>query len=388
MPHFAHHDLRLLNPTFSSPLLDVLTELEHLRRLELRGTTPEPVFMQLKSVFHLLESLASARIEGNHTTLADYVERKVSGAVDDGDDVHEIGNIEAAMREVEQAVAPGAPVSEHFIRQLQTMTVDGLVREGDRHPGAWRTGGVRIAQAEHQPPAAIDVPAYMQELVAFINRDDPPKYGLMKVALAHHRFTWIHPFGNGNGRVVRLLTYALLIKYGFRVQAGGRVLNPAAVFCTDRERYYAMLARADEGSDAALEDWCTYVLSGVLGELHKVDNLADYGYLTREILLPALVMARDRRWITAQEEKTLALVADKGVVKAADLAAAMPGLNAAQRTYQIRKMIQTGMLQPVQPGARQYVLGFTHSYLLRGVMQALANAGFIPASVSAPLPAR
>jgi len=130
------------------------------------------------------------------------------------------------------------------------------------------------------------------------------------------------------------------------------------------------------------------VLSGVLGELHKVDNLADYGYLTREILLPALVMARDRRWITAQEEKALALVADKGVVKAADLAAAMPGLNAAQRTYQIRKMIQTGMLQPVQPGARQYVLGFTHSYLLRGVMQALANAGFIPASVSAPLPAR
>ena len=384
MARFVHHDLRLLDPAFSSPLLDVLTELEHLRRLELRGTTPPPVFMQLKAVFHLLESLASARIEGNHTTLADYVERKVTGAGGGDDEAHEIGNIEEAMREVEQAVTPGQAISEHMIRQWHTMTVDGLQREGDRHPGTWRTGGVKIAQAEHQPPDAIDVPAYMQELVAFINRADPPKYDLMKVALAHHRFAWIHPFGNGNGRVVRLLTYALMIKYGFRVQAGGRVLNPAAVFCTDREQYYAMLALADEGTDQALEAWCTYVLSGVLVELRKVDNLADYTYLTREILLPALQLARERRWITAQEEAVLALTARKGVVKAADLSSAMPKLNAHQRTYQIRKMVQSGMLQPVQTNARQYVLGFTHNYLLRGVIQALTAAGFIPASVSAP----
>ena len=60
----------------------------------------------------------------------------------------------------------------------------------------------------------------MQELVAFINENHPPKYDLIKVALAHHRFGWIHPFGNGNGRVVRLLTYALLIKYGFTLLSG------------------------------------------------------------------------------------------------------------------------------------------------------------------------
>ena len=60
MPQFLHHDQQLLNPRFDSPLLDVLTDLEHLRRLEIRGSTPPPVFMQLKEVFHLLESLASA----------------------------------------------------------------------------------------------------------------------------------------------------------------------------------------------------------------------------------------------------------------------------------------------------------------------------------------
>ena len=71
---FVHHDLQLLNPSFDSPLVDVLQELEHLRRLRLGGDTPAPLFFQLKDIFHLLESLGSARIEGNHTTLAaDYV---------------------------------------------------------------------------------------------------------------------------------------------------------------------------------------------------------------------------------------------------------------------------------------------------------------------------
>ena len=79
MPTFQHHDLTLLNPAFDSPLVDVLTELEHLRRLQLQGTTPAPIFFQLKDIFHMLESLGSARIEGNHTTLADYVESKLEG---------------------------------------------------------------------------------------------------------------------------------------------------------------------------------------------------------------------------------------------------------------------------------------------------------------------
>lgn len=385
MASFVHHDLRLLNPAFSSPLLDVLTDLEHLRRLEMRGTTPLPVFMQLKQVFHFLESLASARIEGNHTTLADYVETKVAAGGASSDTLREIENIEAAMRHVEEAVQPNDPISEHLIRGLHAMTVEGLAREGDRTPGAYRSGPVQIAQAEHQPPEAIQVSGYMQELVTFINRADAPKYDLMKVALAHHRFAWIHPFGNGNGRVVRLLTYASLIKYGFRVSAAGRLLNPAAVFCADRERYYAMLARADAGSDTALEDWCTYVLTGVRDELRKVDRLADYHHLQDRVLLPAVAYARQRQLVTAQEEAILNATIKAGVAKAGHLASAMPGLNATQRTYQIRKLVDSGMLQPIKPGARQYTIGFSHNMLLRGVIRALTDEGFISPALTAPV---
>lgn len=388
MAHFVHHDLRLLNPAFTSPLLDVLTDLEHLRRLDLHGTTPFPVFSQLKQVFHLLESLASARIEGNHTTLADYVEATVAPIGRRGDQLQEIDNIDAAMEAVESALEPRGDLTEHLLRGLHARTVDGLVREGDRTPGAYRTGQVRIAQSEHLPPPSVQVPEYMADLMAFINRADPPKYDLMKVALAHHRFAWIHPFANGNGRVVRLLTYALLIKYGFRVSLhqgqAGRLLNPAAVFCADRERYYAMLAQADAGTDAGLEAWCTYVLTGVRDELQKVDRLADYAYLQARVLLPAVAYARERQLITPQEAVILVATIRAGAIKAGDLEGVLPGLTAHQRTYQIRKLVDGGMLQPIRPNARQYSIGFSHNLLLRGVVRALADEGFIPPALSAP----
>ncbi len=383
MSEFKHHDLMLLNPAFDSPLVDVLTELEHLRRLQLRGTTPVPVFFQLKNIFHMLESLGSARIEGNHTTLADYVESKLDGTRQTPtDQLREMENIEKAMAYIEESIQSGDGVTEHLIRELHFITVDKLEREGDATPGAYRQMGVKIAQSEHLPPEFIQVPQYMQELVAFINENHPPKYDLIKVAMAHHRFGWIHPFSNGNGRVVRLLTYTLLIKYGFNVKTGGRVLNPTAVFCNDRDYYYTMLAHADTGTKEGLEEWCIYVLRGILDELRKVDRLTDFDYLSEKILAPALSYAKERELITASEEKVLQITAKKGVAKAADLMTAMPNMTSAQRTYQVKKLVERRMLQPIREGARQYTIGFSNSYLMRGIIRSLSHEGFIPLTLN------
>lgn len=385
MPSFHHHDLRLLNPAFDSPLVDVVTELEYLRRLRLEGSTPAPVFFQLKHIFHMLESLGSARIEGNHTTLADYVESRLEAqpaALDDH--LREMANIEEVMAYIEEHFEPGQDVSEHLVRELHAIAVQQLEREGDTTPGAYRQGPVKISRSEHLPPEAVMVPQYMGELVAFINRADPAKYDLIKVALVHHRFAWIHPFGNGNGRVVRLLTYTLLIKYGFNVKAGGRVLNPTAVFCNDRDRYYAMLGRADTGTADGLEAWCVYVLEGMLDELRKVDRLTDRDYLIDNILTPALRYARERELVTHLEEQVLLATARAGVVKASDLKAAMPGMNETQRTYQIRKLVERRMLAPIREGARQYTVGFSNSFLIRGVIRALSAEGFIPETLNRP----
>lgn len=378
---FTHHDLRLLNPGFDSPLVDVIQDLEHLRKLNVGGSTPPAIFFQLKSIFHMLESLGSARIEGNHTTLADYVDETLEGDPSSPtDQMLEIRNIESAMDFVDASIVAGSDLSSTFIRELHDITVKGLQREGDRTPGAFRSGGVRISGSSHLPPESIVVPNYMNELVDFVNRPDPSKYDLMKVALAHHRFGWVHPFSNGNGRVVRLLTYALLLKYGFNVGALGRVLNPTAVFCNDRERYYEMLAIADAGDNESLETWCQYVLSGIRDELTKLDRLTNYDYLRANILGPALEMARDRAWISQEAIQVfqIAMRSEDGVVKSADLVPAFRDLNPNQRTYRIKQLVEDKILAPTHEGARQYTLCFRNNRLLRGVISALVNEGFVP----------
>ena len=383
MPQFNHFDLALPNPSFDSPLVDVLTELEHLRRLELGGTTPAPVFFQLKAIFHMLESLGSARIEGNHTTLADYVESKLEDKPQaPTDQLREMENIEKAMAYIEAYFKTGDDINDFFIRQLHAIAVSDLEREGDETPGAYRKKNVQIAQSEHLPPESVLVEDYMNELIAFVNEKHAPKYDLIKVALAHHRFGWVHPFGNGNGRVVRLLTYMLLIKFGFNVKAGGRVLNPTAVFCNDRDQYYAMLSAADKGSAQGVEAWCVYVLQGILDELRKVDQLSDFNFLAKNIILPALKLAKERQWITAAEALILHVASVKGVAKAADFKAVTQTLTEAQRTYQIKKMVERKLLIPIEQGARQYTIGFSNNYLMRGVVQVLIDQGFVPASLN------
>lgn len=377
-PRFVDFPLRIIPFPFDSPLADVIIELDHLRRLRLHGDTPPSIFFQLKEIFHTLESLGSARIEGNHTTLADYIESKITEPATLTDHIKEVRNIEEAMDYVEKVVSPGAPINEFFIRELHQLTVTGLEREGDKTPGRYRDTAVAIRGAEHLPPDPISVPTYMSELTDFINQDHPQKYDLLKMALAHHRFCWIHPFGNGNGRVVRLLSYAMLIKYGFNVQAGGRVLNPTAVFCNDRNAYYEKLAGADTGTNEGLEDWSLYVLGGVRQELEKIDNLLRYDYLRRQILVPALEYSKARELITEQERAVLSMAIEQKEFRAGDVDSVLPKLTARQRTYLISKLQENHMIRPVKPGGRTYVVNFTNSYLLRSVIHALENKGFIP----------
>ena len=69
--------LRLYEPAWGSTLASIILELEQLRVKQLGGPVPPYIFFQLKNIFQMLESLGSARIEGNRTTLAEFVERVI-----------------------------------------------------------------------------------------------------------------------------------------------------------------------------------------------------------------------------------------------------------------------------------------------------------------------
>lgn len=377
---FLHYDLKLIEPSFGSALTDLIIELDYLRRKPLGGSTHPKVFFQLKHIFHTLESIGSARIEGNNTTIAEYIETKLTETKKVPPGIKEIQNIEKAMAFIEKNVKEH-PINRAFVSEMHKMIVDGLLPppsgEGDHTPGEYRRTNLKINKSVHKPPDYIKLDEYMSELLDFINKPDGQKYDLLKAAIAHHRFVWIHPFGNGNGRTVRLFTYAMLVKTGFNVNVG-RIINPTAVFCSNRNDYYSNLSKADKGTNEGILEWSEYVLKGLKEEIEKIDKLSNYSFLKKEILLPAIAHSLERKYITEVEAKILRKVIDNQVVQAGDLKEFFVGKLNAEVSRQIRRLIDKKMLAPEKDGARKYILRFDNNYLLRGVIKALDEKGFLP----------
>ena len=109
----------------------------------------------------------------------------------------------------------------------------------DLYAGRLRNGGVRIQGANFVPPNANKVSDLFDELITFVS--DNPLY-LNPIELAtvfHHKFVWIHPFFDGNGRTVRLAMNLILMSAGF---------PPAIILKTDRNKYYSAFNLANKGN--------------------------------------------------------------------------------------------------------------------------------------------
>lgn len=388
-PQFKDIPLRLYDPKWGSQLANTVIELEKLRVKKLGGPVPPYIFFQIKDIFQILESLGSARIEGNHTTLMEFVEKIIENPSKETEveKDREIFNIERAINFIEDNVNSSAKIDRSLISEIHKILVDGLTPppngEGSRFPGKLRPIPISIGGSNHAPVDAVKVPEYFDELLAFVNQNLETQYHLLVVALSHHRMAWIHPFDNGNGRLVRMFTYALLIKQGFQVKSG-RILNPTAIFCMDRNEYYAKLALADTGEEEKVLEWCLYVLEGLRVEIEKIDKLLDLRYITNSLLLPMLSFALERKHITELEHAILsALVKNKGMsIKSADLEKVIGQESPVQRSRILRRLKDKGMLIPLKENGRIYTIGFANNYLLRGIMHILEQNKFIPESLN------
>jgi len=370
------NELRIVNPPFDSKVTDLIINIDYLRKRGLGGSTHPAIFFQIKHIFHILESIGSVRIEGNHTTIAEYVEREIEEPADEDEAITEIKNNEAALSFIEEVIE-SAHINRAFICELHKRVVKGLKLEGSQTPGQYRNRNIVINHSEHTPPDFLRVNDLMEEFFAFINRPEPDKYDLIKIAIAHHRFTWIHPFDNGNGRTVRLLTYAMMIKMGFKVNHG-RIINPTAVFCSDRDAYYDALQKADEGTDEGILAWVEYVLSGLNDEIIKIDNLLEFDFVKSKILFPALKRLLVRKIITPEELKILNKAAAVQEFRTTDLNEIFPGQSSVNLSRAVKRLRDKKFLKPIEENSRIYVLSFLRNYLMREIMICLDREGFLP----------
>ena len=115
--------------------------------------------------------------------------------------------------------------------------------------GKWRRIDVKVGHLH--PPAFYEVPSLMYQFIDDLNhqmkRADSPTALVQLLAWSHHRFVWIHPFTNGNGRTARLLTnLILLLKQYAPVRLYHRIGE-------SRSQYIKALRSADKGEFVTLE---------------------------------------------------------------------------------------------------------------------------------------
>lgn len=368
-------------PKFDSDLTKTILELEHLKNRSLKNTTSESIFLQLKNLLHAVEAVTSARIEGNHTTIASYIEKRDDDSHKNDEQIIEISNLIDGLDFIDKYVME-EPISADFIKELHRIVVGDLTHEGDKRAGAWRDEPRYIANAEHQPPEPYDVPDLMRELIDYINNDDSEQYDLLKIAITNHRFVWIHPFGNGNGRTDRLLTYALLCKKGYIAPNRMRLFNPTAVFAGDRNKYYDMLALADDYKDEHIFEWCEYFLSGVRDEIKKSESLADADFVNKKILLPSVDRMEKAGIISRLESNILGRAIRLNTIKAGDIKDLWDrDVTSVAIAQQIKKLRDRNLIKPTKEGGREYEISFDNSELTRVTLEQMDLAGLLPIRV-------
>jgi Fic family protein len=122
------------------------------------------------------------------------------------------------------------------VRNLQRLATEGIYTTA----GQFRQIPIHIGNSPHQPPPWQEVPTLVDEMCRVANADHDP---LHCSAYLMWRLNWIHPFGDGNGRTSRAVSYLALCA-GFQMILPGTTTVPDLIV-RDKRPYYAALDAAD-----------------------------------------------------------------------------------------------------------------------------------------------
>ncbi|KAI1269664.1 fido domain-containing protein [Xylariaceae sp. FL1019] len=149
---------------------------------------------------------------------------------------------------IEHFVLDSEPISELFLKECHKILCDGVLDSDAGYAGEYRTWEIAARHGmkkNSQFIRAKAVPSYMAELVRHIEEDlimaetskalDP----FDMASRCCHRFVCIHPFGDGNGRMCRILLNIILLKYGGHVSCFGGTE-------AEREEYLDLAQRANK----------------------------------------------------------------------------------------------------------------------------------------------
>jgi Fic family protein len=266
----------------------------------------------LAEAVRMMNTYYSNLIEGHNTRPRD-IERALQGEFDDDKQKRNLQleatahiRLQAEIDEIHARGELSEPASADWIRSLhRDFYKDApremlLIKSGDREiemvPGEWRSKHEHDVEVGlHLPPASESVPDFMNYFEQRY-RMEPLGTGkrLLAMAAAHHRFNYIHPFLDGNGRISRLMSYAMAHKAGIGSHGLWSISRGLAKGLENKTEYKRLMHHADSPrqgdrdgrgnlSQAALVEFTEWYLKVCLDQITFMASLFDIATLSARL---------------------------------------------------------------------------------------------------------
>jgi Fic family protein len=270
----------------------------------------------LAALVRVMNTYYSNLLEGHHTRPRD-IQRALIGEFDTTQ-TRRTYQIEAAAHvRVQAAIESQAaendlpePASVEFIKHLhrefyrdapaELLRIEGNGREVVMRPGVWRSRPEEDnVVGRHIPPSSVRVDDFMEYFAGRYRLSPLGKAGrILAIGAAHHRFNYIHPFPDGNGRVSRLMSHAMALAAGigahglWSISRGlARGLSPGP---EGRTEYKRMMEHADTPRQGdldgrgnlslrALNDFVLWFLRVSLDQVNFMSGLFDIDNLAQRL---------------------------------------------------------------------------------------------------------
>ena len=255
---------------------------EKKKRLDDIRPLPKDALKKLLEDIRLRHTYHSDAIEGNTLTLQEtklVLEEGVTIGGKSLKDHVEAKNDADAFDLMIKMVHAKKQISQDIIQEIHEIVTKGILKES----GKYRTSNIRIAGLKTTLPSYSKIINLMQVYISNIQK--LKLHPIKKAAFIHYELVRIHPFLDGNGRVSRLITNLYLMKMGY---------PPIILKKEDRQKYYQVLKRADDGDLSffanfiakAVHETLMYYLSSFIDDegLISLKEIAEFSTYTQEYL--------------------------------------------------------------------------------------------------------
>ena len=249
-----------------------------------------------------------------------------------------------------------ASEQELQIQGLDTPMVPGQLRD---------IAQLNVSVGQHDAPAYQAVRPMLERMQVVYGRIADPRYRLIAALGYHHRLAWVHPFPDGNGRVVRMITHLQLLKLGL----ASPLWSLSRGLARNHEAYYQHLAMADQHRQGdldgrgqlslkALQAFVRFMLHTCIDQMTYMLDALDRDAL-RSRLERAVVF--DERFIAAgikpETARALHILITQGAVLRNDFKVYM-GLGERTAINQLKLLVHLGVVDSPSPKSRLIHPGF------------------------------